>query len=279
MKVRGGAGAWHMDLIRVDPPGCDLSLVRRAPAPGERAKGCILFLHGLGDASSMFAPALEDPAFAAHEVALVDLLGHGTSDKPLNFDYSPASHAAVLFSLAQKAGLARPMHVVGFSFGGAVAVELSRFEPLGVSSLVLCEPALDEDRMSFASLVVARPEGDFVEDYADLLASFATSEASDADRRWAETAAFASARSIWRCASGALEAVRRGELVAHLEAHVGPRALILSHDTVDKWGRARQLAAHGVRVVPITSPSKMPMYDAPEAFYRAVAGAVSLARH
>jgi pimeloyl-ACP methyl ester carboxylesterase len=267
-----------MELIRVDPPGCDISLVRRAPAGGERARGCILFLHGLGDASSMFAPALEDPAFAPFELALVDLLGHGTSDKPLNFDYSPASHAAVLFSLAQKAGLSRPLHVVGFSFGGAVAVELSRFEPLGVSSLVLCEPALDEDRMSFASLVVARPEGDFADDYAELLASFATPEASEADRRWAETAAFASARSIWRCSMGALEAGRRGELVAHLEAHVGPKALILSHDTMDKWVRAHQLAAHGARLYPVSSPSKMPMYDAPEAFYRAVAQAVSVAR-
>jgi len=225
----------------------------------------------------MFAPALEEPALAPYEVALVDLLGHGTSDKPLNFDYSPASHAAVLFALAQKAGLAQPMHLVSFSFGGAVAVELARFEPLRVQALVLCEPALEEERMSFARLVVARPEQDFVEDYAEFLASFATPDAPEADRRWAETAAFASARSIWRSSSAALAAARRGELVAHLEEHRGPKVLILTPDTVDKWGRAQRLKAGGARVFQVPSASKMPMYDAQAAFYGAVARALPAA--
>lgn len=263
-----------MELVHVDPPGCDIALVRRPPLGGRAAHGSVLFLHGLGDASSMFAPALEEPGLAGLEVALVDLPGHGVSDKPLNFDYGPASQAAVLFALAQKAGLARPVHIVGFSFGGAVAVELARFEPLGVGSLVLCEPALEEDRMSFAQLVVARPEADFVDDYAELIQPFSDAAAPEADRRWAETAAFASARSIWRCAEGALAAARRGELVAHLEERTGPTTLILTPDTVDKWGRAHRLEAAGARLVQVSSPSKMPMYDTPGAFYAAVADAV-----
>lgn len=263
-----------MELVHVDPPGCDLALVRRPPVGGRRPQGSVLFLHGLGDASSMFAPALEEPGLAGLEVALVDLPGHGVSDKPLNFDYGPASQAAVLFALAQKVELARPVHIVGFSFGGAVAVELARFGPLGVGSLVLCEPALEEDRMSFAQLVVARPEPDFVDDYAELLEPFADAAAPEADRRWAETAAFASARSIWRCSQGALAAAQRGELVAHLEERTGPTTLILSSDTLDKWGRAHRLQAQGASVVEVSSPSKMPMYDAADVFYAAVAHAV-----
>ncbi len=252
-------------------------MVRRPAQGGGPAAGSILFLHGLGDASSMFAPALEDPALARFEVALVDLPGHGLSDKPLNFDYSPASHAAVLFSLLQKATLSPPLDVVGFSFGGAVAVELARFEPLGVRALVLCEPALDEERMSFASLVVARPEPDFVEDYAELLEGYATPEASEADRRWAETAAFASARSVWRCASATLAAAKRGELLAHFEQHPGPKSLILTPDTLDKWTGAQKLREAGARILEVASPSKMPMYDAPSDFYGAVARAVAYA--
>jgi pimeloyl-ACP methyl ester carboxylesterase len=266
-----------LDLIHVDPPGCDVALVTRGAAGGGPPRGTVLFLHGLGDAASMFAPALELPSLADFDIALIDLPGHGLSDKPVNFDYAPASHAAVVFSAAQRARLGRPLHLVGFSFGAAVAVELARFPPLGVASVTLCEPALEADRMSFAKLVVARPEQDFVDVYADLLAGFATPSSPEADRRWAETAAFASARSVWRCSRGALDAAQRGELLAHFADLSGAKTLILTPDTLDKWGRAHQLAGAGARIVEVSSPSKMPMYDAPEAFYDAVSRAVRAA--
>ena len=93
-----------MEFVRVEPPGADLAVIRRGPAAAPR-RGALLFLHGLGDASSTFAQALEAAVLGPFEIVLVDLLGHGSSDKPEEFDYRPASHAAVLFMALRRLGL------------------------------------------------------------------------------------------------------------------------------------------------------------------------------
>jgi pimeloyl-ACP methyl ester carboxylesterase len=263
-------------MIRVDPPGADLAVIRRDALVAARpARGTILFIHGLGDAASMFGPSMEAAPLAPYGLALVDLLGHGLSDKPTSFDYSPASHAAVLFAALRQLNLPPPLHLVGFSLGAAVAVELSRFGAIQVGSLVLCEPVVDLNRMEFARRIVAMPEGAFADDYGELLQQYTGPDSTEADRRWAETAAFAGSRAFYRCARGLLAAAERGELTAHLRESKAPKTFILSPQTYDQWPMARTFKQEGARVVLIDSRSKMPMYESPDAFYDAVAAAIS----
>jgi pimeloyl-ACP methyl ester carboxylesterase len=262
-----------MEFLRVDPPGCDLAVIRR-PHQGGKPAATLVLLHGLGDASSVFAQALEAAALAPFELALFDLLGHGSSDKPANFDYSPASHGAVLFQAMRKLGLPGPLYLVGYSLGGAVAVELSRFPVDGLAGLVLVEPALDATRMRFAGKVAEVSEGEFRARFADFLAPYASEEASDADRLWVESAAFASSTAFHRSAKGALEAARRGELLRHLRESALPRALILSRRTRDEWTAARDLEAEGAPVFLVDAPHQMPMLERPEEFYAALRRAV-----
>lgn len=262
-----------MEFVRVDPPGCDLAVVRRAAAasPG---LGALVFLHGLGDASSAFYGALEAPSLSPLEIVLVDLLGHGGSDKPSNFDYRPASHAAVLFQALRGLSLDPPVHLVGYSLGGAVAVELARFPLQGLGRLLLVDPVLDPAPLHFAAKVAEVSEGEFQARYAEFLAPYGALTASLADRRWAETAAFASSTAFYRSAKGVLEAARRGELVEHFREAAGRSTLILSNPPPPEAGADR---THGTNcpVILVDAPNRMPMYDCPVDFYEAMRGALA----
>jgi len=262
-----------MEFIRVTPPGADVAVVRRPQAAATRPAGTLLFLHGLGDSASAFSPAFETQDLAPFDVLLVDLLGHGQSDKPDDFDYSPASHGAVLFQALRKVRFQTPLHIVGYSFGGAVAVELARFPLQGLASIILVEPALEADRVEFAARITQHSEAEFLPMYPELLASYATSDSSEADRRWAETAAFASARAIYRCAKGLIQASNRGELVAHFKQLALKKSVILSHETYGQWPLIRSLEKGGVKVFLVEAPHKMPFYESPDGFYSAVAQA------
>jgi pimeloyl-ACP methyl ester carboxylesterase len=263
-----------MEFVQVDPPGSDVAVVRRDATKHPR-EGAIVFLHGLGGASSSFAQALEAPPLAWHDVILIDLLGHGSSDKPLNFDYRPASHAAVLFQALRALDPSPPLAVVGYSLGGAVAVELAKFTPLGVRKLVLVEPAIDADRMSFAKRIIPMGEGEFRARYHEVLAPYGAPEATAADRHWAETAAFASSSAVYRSAKGLYDAALRGEIARQFESLVVPTTLILSPQTRDEWAGALHAEARGVLVRVVESPSRAQFFDAPQAFYEAVAEAAA----
>jgi len=269
-------GSWlshaRMDFVRVDPPGCDLALVRR-PAATSPSKGTTVFLHGLGDASSAFYGAFEAPSLAPFEIVLVDLLGHGSSDKPSNFDYRPASHAAVLFQALRGLELPAPVHLVGYSLGGAVALELGRFPLPGLGRLVLVDPALDPSLLQFSAKVVAFSEAEFRAQYAEFLAPYGELAASFADRRWAEAAAFASSTGFYRSAKGVVEASRRGELLEHFREAAGRLTLITSSPSPPA-GAADPAYGTGVLVVRLEAPNRAPMYDCPAEFYEAVRGAL-----
>jgi pimeloyl-ACP methyl ester carboxylesterase len=60
----------------------------------------LVFVHGLGGAGSAHFPRLlAEPAFAGHRLVAMDLLGHGYSDRPAEFDYSLQGHAETVAQL------------------------------------------------------------------------------------------------------------------------------------------------------------------------------------
>jgi 3-oxoadipate enol-lactonase len=94
----------------------------------------LLLVHGLGSSGDDWAFQL--PALAArHRLIVPDLPGAGRSPKPAG-RYSIAQFATVLWQLLDRLGHER-VHLVGFSLGGAVALEMALQRPAAAQRLVL----------------------------------------------------------------------------------------------------------------------------------------------
>lgn len=97
----------------------------------------LLMLHGFGSDRASWFLNQPDAAGYAQTLAL-DLPGHGATTAPLDDASAPAMAAHVTAALA---GTSEPVHVVGHSFGGAVALALTAARPDLVASLTLVAPA------------------------------------------------------------------------------------------------------------------------------------------
>jgi pimeloyl-ACP methyl ester carboxylesterase len=117
----------------------------------------VVMFHGLftGNLAAWYFSAAPSVA-ATHRVRLVDLRGHGLSDRPPTGYDGPsmvADAAAVTADLA-------PFAAVGHSYGALLAMRLAAAHPGRVTSLVLVEPPLGpagrEGRGSTAAATSAR---------------------------------------------------------------------------------------------------------------------------
>jgi len=112
-----------------DHAGQDLHyLVRESGEP-------VLLIHGLGSSGADWAfqvPALE----SRFRVVLPDLPGCGLSAPPPRGNFSIAYFATALWALLDEIGAAPP-NIVGFSLGGAVALEMALQRPASVPRIVL----------------------------------------------------------------------------------------------------------------------------------------------
>ncbi|MEU9116764.1 alpha/beta fold hydrolase [Streptomyces sp. NPDC048483] len=124
--------------------------------PGHGDAPTVVFLHGLVmDNLSSFYVTLAGPvARAGHPVLLYDQRGHGRSDRPPT-GYDRDTAVADLAALLAALGLDRsPIHLIGNSYGGALALHTALVRPDLVASLVLIDAHLT---------------GEWVEDMTDTL--------------------------------------------------------------------------------------------------------------
>lgn len=133
---------WHQGDFRVDESDQVGALVQSAPqtlawrwsGSDDPASPTLVLLHGSPGRGSNF-----DPLAAALppnlRVLSVDLPGFGAS-RPLGPDLS-ARRAARLLKLLLDSQLVEGVHLLGWSMGGAVALELAELEPARVKSLYL----------------------------------------------------------------------------------------------------------------------------------------------
>jgi pimeloyl-ACP methyl ester carboxylesterase len=101
---------------------------------GEKNK-TILFIHGLGSRKNDFQKAINFPELTQYNLLSVDLLGHGNSAKPSEFDYSMESQARIILELILKMNYHNNLIVVAHSMGGPIAIilaELLKKKPLGI---------------------------------------------------------------------------------------------------------------------------------------------------
>ncbi|MBV8679139.1 MAG: alpha/beta hydrolase [Aquitalea sp.] len=157
----------------------------------------VLFIHGLGCASSSDFPRVTaDPALAGRRRLLLDLLGAGFSDRPDDFAYSVAAHAATVAGLIDQLDLPQ-LAIVAHSMGGAVAIAASSLRPHKVAQLVLLEPNLDAGGGVFSRALAAMSEQEFVSRGQRRMARLAGREGSPL---WAGSLAASHAPAVHRAA-------------------------------------------------------------------------------
>lgn len=103
----------------------------------------VVFVHGLIiDNMSSFYYTLANPAArAGADVILYDLRGHGGTERPRT-GYSLEESVRDLIALLDAIRVTGPVHLVGNSFGGTIALALAMAHPDRVASLLLIDAAV-----------------------------------------------------------------------------------------------------------------------------------------
>ena len=125
---------------------------------GDASKPPIILIHGFTASVYVWkttAPMLADAGF--HVIA-VDLLGFGYSEKPSWFDYSIQAQARMISRFMNRVGIGRAT-VVGNSYGGAVALNLTLDYPERVEKLVLVDSVCNDEPKNHPILKLAKIRG------------------------------------------------------------------------------------------------------------------------
>jgi len=145
-----------MNSFRIDELG---AAVRYIDISGGRP---LVFLHGLGSASSFAFPGI-----AVHErlrpyrSILIDLLGFGYSDRPRGFSYSMDRQADVVARLLAYLEVEDAV-LVGHSMGGAIAILVAAACPKRIGRLVLAEANLDPEPGIVSGIIARWAEEEYV---------------------------------------------------------------------------------------------------------------------
>ncbi|MGW5334488.1 alpha/beta fold hydrolase [Streptomyces bauhiniae] len=242
--------------------------IRWVELPGSDAPR--VYLHGLGaTAAAYFAEAATHPLIAGHRTLLVDLLGHGLSDRPRDFDYSLQSHAGALAAALTDAGVTGA-EVIAHGMGGAVAIVLADRHPELVSRLVLVDAGLDPVEPVRGALgsagIAACSETEFVDGGWEEIRDRAGAS-------WRATMRLTDPTALHRSATG----LARGTVPTMRELLVRseiPRTFL--HPEADGPLPGEDgLREAGVSVVAVADCGHDVMLDAPEAFASLVAAALA----
>lgn len=121
--------------------GVRLHVQRLVPPPGVQPSGkTVVLLHGLviDDLSSYYFTLANPLSAAGHDVIMYDLRGHGHSDRP-ETGYSMEDGIADLDGLLTALEITHPVHLVGNSYGGAIAVGMALRHPRRIADITLIE--------------------------------------------------------------------------------------------------------------------------------------------
>jgi pimeloyl-ACP methyl ester carboxylesterase len=269
--------------------------VRETPGPdGHRA----VYVHGLGGSSMNWTDLAALLGTRAGGTA-VDLPGFGRTRPPAGFDFSPSAHADAL--LCFLAGRNEPVHLLGNSLGGIIALSVAARRPELVRTLTLVSPAMpdrrpDPRRMADFRLALALMPGPIGERARDGLAAVAPRTRAEQvvracfgdpslvpEHRLAEAAEEIAIRNAQEWAREAGERTTRAMVVSWWGASAWAIAARVRAPTLVIWGdrdrlvsprlAARTVAAmQRARVLMLPGVGHVAQIEAPAMVARAVAG-------
>ena len=109
-------------------------------AGAEHAGAPLIFIHGIGAGTSSFMWRKNFDALARDfRVYALDLLGFGSSDKPINAPYSADLYVELIADFIREVA-GPPAHLVAISLGAAYAIRAADEHPALIDSLVLIAP-------------------------------------------------------------------------------------------------------------------------------------------
>lgn len=85
-----------------------------------------------------FLPLVTQPEFRGRRILLIDFVGSGFSGHSESFGFSLDEHSKTIAEVLEVA-CADPVHLIGHSMGGSVAVSLAFSRPDLVSRVIVCE--------------------------------------------------------------------------------------------------------------------------------------------
>jgi pimeloyl-ACP methyl ester carboxylesterase len=127
-------------VATVHANGIDFRVNRYRTGPGGE-RPIIVFIHGLAVDHSGWSFTLGMPLATSAEVVLYALRGHGHSQF-VPSGYGVADHAGDLIALLDAMDISAPVHLVGGSYGGAVAIAAAIERPERIASLFLIDAQL-----------------------------------------------------------------------------------------------------------------------------------------
>jgi pimeloyl-ACP methyl ester carboxylesterase len=117
-------------------------------APASRR--ALILLHGLLLSQEMHRPLAEELAARGNRVVTLDLLGHGSSERPRDmWRYSTATYGEQVTALMDHLQIEQAV-VMGTSLGANVALEVAARSPERLRGLVIEMPVLDNGLLSSA---------------------------------------------------------------------------------------------------------------------------------
>ncbi|WP_433197685.1 alpha/beta fold hydrolase [Nocardia sp. CA-107356] len=255
----------------------------RARVEGNPDNPPVLLLHGIGRSLEDWAPQYQRLS-GAHRLVAVDLPGFGFSARPHESITLPVL-ARWVADLFDTLGEQRPVHVIGNSLGGAVALQLLALRPECVAGLILVNSAAFGSEVTALLRLLALPRiGRLATRSTTRAVARLTERAIFADRSLATKDRIDHALAIARqpdrgivmhettraLATGrGVRSEWRAELMAAVAAHPRPTMIV--------WGdRDRILPAHHLRaarrLIPhaetflFTGIGHMPQIECPDEF-------------
>lgn len=269
--------------------------VRETPGPDGTPA---VYVHGLSGSATNWTDLAGLLATRAAGTA-VDLPGFGLTRPAPTADFTPSGHADAL--LCFLAGQGRPVHLIGNSLGGAIALMVAARRPELVRTLTLVSPAMpdrrpDPRRVSDPRMVLAMVPGRLGRRARAELAAVTYRQRAEnvmrlcfgdpglaTERRLAEAAAEIEARAhqSWageaaeRTAKAMLASWVRGESLWSVAARVRVPSLVIWGDrdrlVAPRLG-PRTAAVLGGKLHVLPGVGHVAQIEAPDAVARAVAG-------